>query len=148
MARGMMKELDEICNAYMENVKMEQKQKLEVANLLEEAAVAVKKERQNYISEPHAGGVEHRNQLFSLQTRLEDRAREMRQGVQKVMRFPVCGSSDKSLQEMDKAIAEQVQKVHSAIDCFRRAEFDVAEEFREVAAKAAEELASLIRRTR
>lgn len=64
------------------------------------------------------------------------------------MKFPLHGSPDKRMQEMREAIDRQAKELERALEQFDHAEFDVVAEFREGAAKAAEELASLIRRTR
>lgn len=110
---------------------MEQQQKLETADLLREAQLAL-------TGTPHA----------TLRMALQVREVELRGQVQKVMKFPLHGSPDKRMQEMREAIDRQAKELERALEQFDHAEFDVVAEFREGAAKAAEELASLIRRTR
>lgn len=146
MPRGIFKGLEEVCQLFVEGQKVEQKKKLELADLLDEAAHAVRTERNNYIAE--LGSAEHKKDLFSLEKKLIKNAGQLRGEVQKVMKFPLAGTQDKKLQEMETAIMGAMQKLESGIQCFRLAEFDVVDEFREVAAKAADELATLIRRTR
>lgn len=110
---------------------MEQQQKLETADLLREAQLAL-------AGTPHA----------TLRMALQVREVELRGQVQKVMKFPLHGSPDRKMQEMREAIDRQAKELERALEQFDHAEFDVVAEFREGAAKAAEELASLIRRTR
>lgn len=126
---------------------MEQKQKLETADLLGEAAGELARERKNIISETPAG-MKRIIELGTLEHKLRDRAVELRGEVQKVMKFPVNGSTCRKLQEMDNAIALKLNFAHEALVQFKAAEFDVVDEFRNVAGTAFEDVASLIRRTR
>lgn len=123
---------------------MEQKKKLETADLLEEAARQLKKERQNIISETPAG-MARIIELQTLENKCTGQADALRVEVQKVMGFPLHGTQCKRLKGGLENIARQRQFLREALEQFQLAEFDVVEEFRQTAAKAAEELAVCIR---